>query len=37
MLIPRDGSLLLAAFGSLSIVCEPIAVGLPWNLIFGMN
>ena len=37
MLIPREGSLLLAASGSLRIVCEPTAVNLVWNLIFGIN
>ena len=37
MLIPREGSLLLAASGSLRIVCEPIAINLAWNLIFGIN
>jgi len=37
MLIPREGSLLLAACGSLRIACEPIAVNLAWNLIFGIN
>jgi hypothetical protein len=37
MLIPRDGSLLLAASGSLRIACEPTAVNLAWNLIFGIN
>src|SRR6266566_2339460 len=37
MLIPREGSLLLAASGSLRIVCEPIAVNLAWNLIFRIN
>jgi hypothetical protein len=37
MLMPREGSLLLAAFGSLSIVCEPIAVSLAWNLIVDIN
>jgi len=37
MLMPREGSLLLAAFGSLSIVCEPIALSLAWNLIVGIN
>jgi hypothetical protein len=37
MLMPRDGSWLLAAFGNLSIVCEPIAVSFAWNLIVGMN
>jgi hypothetical protein len=29
--------LLLAACGSLRIACEPIAVNLAWNLIFGIN
>jgi hypothetical protein len=37
MLIPREGSLLLAASGSLRIVCEPTAVNLAWNWIFGIN
>jgi hypothetical protein len=37
MLIPREGSLLLAASGSLRIACEPTAVNLAWNLIFGIN
>src|ERR1700681_2893085 len=37
MLIPREGSLLLAASGSLRIVCEPSAVNLAWNLIFGIH
>jgi hypothetical protein len=37
ILIPREGSLLLAACGSLRIACEPIAVNLAWNLIFGIN
>ena len=37
MLIPREGSLLLAASGSLRIVCEPIAINLAWNLIFGIK
>ena len=30
--MPRERSLRLAAFGSLTIVCEPIAVSLAWNL-----
>ena len=29
--------MLLAASGSLRIVCEPIAVNLAWSLIFGIN
>src|SRR5262245_22062012 len=37
MLIPRDGSLLLAASGSLRIIREPTAVTLAWNLIFDIN
>jgi hypothetical protein len=37
MLIPREGSLLLAASGSLTIVCEPTVVTVAWNLILGMN
>jgi hypothetical protein len=37
MLIAREGSLLLAASGSLRIVCEPIAINLAWNLILGIN
>jgi hypothetical protein len=37
MLIPREGSLLLAGSGSLRIVCEPIGINLAWNLIFGIN
>lgn len=36
MLIPREGSLLLAASGSLRIVREPMALNLAWNLIFGI-
>ena len=36
MLSPREGSLWLAAFGTLRIVCEPIAANLAWNLIFGI-
>jgi hypothetical protein len=35
--IPREGSLLLAARGSRRIAWEPIAVTVAWNLIFGMN
>jgi hypothetical protein len=37
MLNPREGSLLLAASGSLRIACEPIAVNLAWNLILDIN
>src|SRR5437899_12374924 len=37
MLIPREGSLLLAACGSLRIACESIVVNVAWNLIFGIN
>ena len=37
MLIPREGSLRLAASGSLRIVCEPSTVNLAWNLIFGIT
>jgi hypothetical protein len=37
MLIPREGSFLLAACGSLRIGCEPMAVTLAWNLIFGTS
>jgi hypothetical protein len=37
MLMPREGSLLLAASGSLRIVCEASTVNLAWNLIFGIT
>jgi hypothetical protein len=37
MLIPREGSLRLAAFGTLRMACAPIAVNLAWKLIFGIN
>lgn len=37
MLIPREGSLRLAASGSLRIVCEPSTVNVAWNLIFGIT
>ena len=37
MLMPREGSLPLAAFGSLRITCEPIADNFAWNLTFAIN
>ena len=37
MHIPREGSLLLAAPGSLRIVCVPIAVSWAVNLIVGIR
>jgi hypothetical protein len=37
MLIPREGSLRLAASGNLRIVCEPIAMSVALNLIFGIS
>jgi len=37
MLIPREESLLLAAFGNLRIVCETIVMSLALNLILGIN
>src|SRR5262245_35944841 len=37
MVMPREGSLLLGAFGNLTIVWEPIAVSVAWNLMDGME
>jgi hypothetical protein len=37
IVIPREGSLLLAPCGSLRIACEPIVFNWAWNLIFGIN
>ena len=37
MLIPREGSLRLAAFGNLRIVCEPMAMSSALDLIVGIS
>jgi len=35
--MPRERSRLLAAFGSLTIVCDPMAVSVDWNRMMGLR